>query len=366
MKKGTKKIVSLILSVATAFSLTACGGSSTPTPTTAAPAANSEKPESDTVSAGDTGKTEKAAVPDVTLIAAHVNNEESSYQYGLEQFRDKLEELSGGTMTVEIHPNGELGGDESELIEKVASNTVDVIIVSPGDLSNAVPQVDFLALPFLYTSIDHWKKCISDDKVGGYFANFVDEGGSFKMLTYYMCGIRSVFCTKPINSLADMEGKKIRVKSSENVVKIWSALGGQPTSLAYNEVYSGLQNNVIDAAENDIANIMSMNFYEPAPYVTLTQHDYATRFLVIGAGKYNTLTDEQKAWVDEASEYSSTLQWDYDESYADECRAQLEKDGVTFIDVDTTEWVSTVEPILKEIADKLGVSDGYQAILDMK
>lgn len=366
MKKGTKKIVSLILSVATAFSLTACGGGSAPAPTTAAPAAGSEKQESDAAQSGDTAKTEKAAVPDVTLIAAHVNNEESSYQYGLEQFRDKLEELSGGTMTVEIHPNGELGGDESELIEKVASNTVDVIIVSPGDLSNAVPQVDFLALPFLYTSIDHWKKCISDDKVGGYFANFVDEGGSFKMLTYYMCGIRSVFCTKPINGLSDMDGKKIRVKSSENVVKIWSALGGQPTSLAYNEVYSGLQNNVIDAAENDIANIMSMKFYEPAPYVTLTQHDYATRFLVIGAGKYNTLTDEQKAWVDEASEYSSTLQWDYDESYADECRAQLEKDGVTFIDVDTTEWVSTVEPILKEIADKLGVSDGYQAILDMK
>lgn len=366
MKKGTKKIVSLILSVATAFSLTACGGGSAPAPTTAAPAAGSEKQESDAAQSGYTAKTEKAAAPDVTLIAAHVNNEESSYQYGLEQFRDKLEELSGGTMTVEIHPNGELGGDESELIEKVASNTVDVIIVSPGDLSNAVPQVDFLALPFLYTSIDHWKKCISDDKVGGYFANFVDEGGSFKMLTYYMCGIRSVFCTKPINGLSDMDGKKIRVKSSENVVKIWSALGGQPTSLAYNEVYSGLQNNVIDAAENDIANIMSMKFYEPAPYVTLTQHDYATRFLVIGAGKYNTLTDEQKAWVDEASEYSSTLQWDYDESYADECRAQLEKDGVTFIDVDTTEWVSTVEPILKEIADKLGVSDGYQAILDMK
>lgn len=366
MKKGTKKIVSLILSVATAFSLTACGGGSAPAPTTAAPAAGSEKQESDAAQSGDTAKTEKAAAPDVTLIAAHVNNEESSYQYGLEQFRDKLEELSGGTMTVEIHPNGELGGDESELIEKVASNTVDVIIVSPGDLSNAVPQVDFLALPFLYTSIDHWKKCISDDKVGGYFANFVDEGGSFKMLTYYMCGIRSVFCTKPINGLSDMDGKKIRVKSSENVVKIWSALGGQPTSLAYNEVYSGLQNNVIDAAENDIANIMSMKFYEPAPYVTLTQHDYATRFLVIGAGKYNTLTDEQKVWVDEASEYSSTLQWDYDESYADECRAQLEKDGVTFIDVDTTEWVSTVEPILKEIADKLGVSDGYQAILDMK
>lgn len=361
MKKSTKRIVAMMLSVTTAFSLSACGGSKS------APAAATDNAKMEsTAPEAEPAKEDKAAAPEVTLIAAHVNNEESSYQYGLEQFRDKLEELSGGAMTVEIHPNGELGGDESELIEKVASNTVDVIIVSPGDLSNAVPQVDFLALPFLYTSIDHWKTCISDDKVGGYFADFVDKGGNFKMLTYYMCGIRSVFCTEPIESLADMNGKKIRVKSSENVVKIWSALGGQPTSLAYNEVYSGLQNNVIDAAENDIANIMSMKFYEPAPYVTLTQHDYATRFLVIGAGKYNALTDEQKAWVDEASEYSSALQWDYDESYADKCRAELEKDGVTFIDVDTAEWVSTVEPILKEIADKLGVSDGYQAILDMK
>lgn len=278
MKKSTKRMIALMLSAAIAFSLTACQGGSTTASTTAAAA---QKQEADAKPAAGETKAEKAAVPDVTLIAAHVNNEESSYQYGLEQFRDKLEELSGGTMTVEIHPNGELGGDESELIEKVASNTVDVIIVSPGDLSNAVPQVDFLALP-------------------------------------------------------------------------------------YNEVYSGLQNNVIDAAENDIANIMSMKFYEPAPYVTLTRHDYATRFLVIGAGKYNSLTDEQKAWVDEASEYSSTLQWKYDESYADDCRAELEKEGVAFIDVDTSEWVLTVEPILKEIADKLGVADGYQAILDMK
>lgn len=366
MKKGTKRMVALMLSVATAFSLTACGGNSSTTPASAASSAGASESEPVAAPINDESENEQKTVPDVTLIAAHVNNEESSYQYGFEQFRDKLEELSGGTMTVEIHPNGELGGDESELIEKVASNTVDTIIVSPGDLSNAVPQVDFLALPFLYTDIAHWKTCISDDKVGGYFADFVDNGGNFKMLTYYMCGIRSVFCTEPIESLADMDGKKIRVKSSENVVNIWSALGGQPTSLAYNEVYSGLQNNVINAAENDIANIMSMKFYEPAPNVTLTQHDYATRFLVIGAGKYNSLTDEQKAWVDEASEYSSTLQWEYDESYADDCRAKLEAEGVTFIDVDTSEWVAAVEPILKEIADKLGVSDGYQAILDLK
>ena len=80
-----------------------------------------------------------AVIPQVTLIAAHVNNEESSYHAGLVAFKEKLEELSDGTMTVEIHPNGELGGDETELMEKVASGTCDVIVVS---VKSAIPTSD--------------------------------------------------------------------------------------------------------------------------------------------------------------------------------------------------------------------------------
>ena len=181
-----------------------------------------------------------------------------------------------------------------------------------------------------------------------------------------MCGIRSVFCTTPIKSLADMAGKRIRVKSSENVVKIWSALGGAPTAMAYNEIYSGLQNNVIDAAENDIANILNMNFFEPAPYVSLTQHDYATRFIVVGSARYKALTPEQQAWLDEAGAYSTEKQWEYDMAYADTCRKTMEEKGTEFITVDTSEWVAVCEPILTEIASKLGVADAYQAIIDLK
>lgn len=350
-----KKLLAVLLAGVLTLSMVACGGSSAPA--AAAPAGD----------AGAAAPAENApAAPQITLIAAHVNNEESSYHYGLTVFKEKLEELSGGAMTLEIHANGELGGDETELIEKVATQTVDVIVVSPGDLSNAVPEVDFLALPFLYTSVDHWKAAITSDKVGGFFLDKIDEYGTFHPLGYYMCGIRSVFCTTPINSLADMAGKRIRVKSSENVVKIWSALGGAPTAMAYNEIYSGLQNNVIDAAENDIANILNMNFFEPAPYVSLTQHDYATRFIVIGSARYKALTPEQQAWVDEAGMYSTEKQWEYDMAYADTCRKTMEDQGTEFITVDTSEWVAVCEPILTEIANKLGVADAYQGIIDLK
>lgn len=359
-----KRLLAIALSSAMALSLMACGSSSSGSSSSGTSSAASTTAASEAAEAG----TEKASAdysdvtPDVTLIAAHVNNEDSSFHYGMTQFKNKLEELSKGKMTVEIHPNGELGGDESELIEKVASNTVDCIIVSPGDLSNAVPQVDFLALPFIYQNVDQWKQAQESDDIGGYFAKFVDDNGAFHMLAYYMCGIRSVFSTKPLESMDDFKGVKIRVKSSENVVKIWTALGFVPASLAYNEIYSGLQNNVINAAENDIANILNMKFYEPAPNVTLTEHDYATRFLIIGSSKYNSLTDEQKQWVDEAAAYSQSLEWDYDEQYAGECQKQLEDLGVNFIQIDTTPMIETVQPILSEIADNLGVTAGYDAI----
>lgn len=338
-----KKLLALALSLVLALSLAACGGST----------------DTSDETSGE-GTTDDGEV--VTLIAAHVNNEDSSYHYGLTKFKEKLEEVSGGKMTVEIHPNGELGGDETELIEKVASQTVDVIVVSPGDLSSAVPQVDFLALPFIYSSLDHWKACIQSDEVGGYFADLVNNNGAFHVLGYYMCGIRSIFCTHPVESLEDMNGLTIRVKESENVFKLWSAYGCKPTAVAYNEVYSALQNNVIDTAENDIANILSMRFYEPAPYITLTQHDYATRFLVLSSSKYNSLTDEQKAWVDEAGAYSESLQWEYDMEYADTCRAELEAEGAEFIEVDSAEFAAVAAPILDEIAAKLNVTEGYEAI----
>ena len=144
--------------------------------------------------------------------------------------------------------------------------------------------------------------------------------------------------------------------SSEEYEKLWNA------AVAYNEIYSAMQNNVIDAAENDIANILNMKFYEPAPYITLTEHDFATRFLVCSAMKYNSLTDEQKAWVDEASEYAAEIQWEYDYDYSETCRAQLEEQGAKFIEFDSSEMAEIATPILGEIAEKLGVTEGYDLI----
>lgn len=304
--------------------------------------------------------------PDVTLIGAHINSEESSFNVGMVAFADALKEVSGGKMVMEVHGNGELGGDETELVQKMATGTIDVVATSPSFLASVVPEMDLFSMPFLYQDIDHWK-AVTTGEVGKSMAQILEDKSDFKITSYWMCGIRSIFSTKEIHNLNDLKGVKIRVHSSENVQAIWKALGAQPTSLAYNELYSGLQNKVIDAAENDLGNILLQKFYEAGPYIALSQHDIATRMCVISKSKYNSLTDEQKAWIDEAAEISQEKQWDYDLSLTETAQKEIEAKGGTFIEVeDIDKWIETATPVIQSVAEKLGVSEQYQKLIYLK
>jgi len=300
--------------------------------------------------------------PDVTLIGAHVNSDDSSFNVGMVAFADKLKELSGGKMVMEVHGNGELGGDETELVQKMAMGSVDVIATSPSFLAAAVSEMDLFSMPFLYKNVDHWKAVVTGS-VGQDMAKILEDKSDFRILSYIMCGTRNIFSVKEIRTMADLKGVKIRVHSSENVQKIWAALGAQPTSLAYNELYSGLQNKVIDAAENDLGNILLQKFYEAGPNIALSEHDIATRMLVISKSKYNRLTDEQKAWVDQAAAESREAQWNYDMQLSETAMADIEAAGGKFVQIeDRDQWVETVAPIIETIAEDLGVAEQYQAL----
>ncbi len=351
-----KKAVSILMAAAMVVSLAGCTKISTPETTAAQSQAAAEtKAEAGT-------KAEAPAAAAVKLIGAHVNSLDSSYQAGFEAMKDKLEELSGGTMTVEIHPNGELGGNEAELVEKMATGTVDMIVTAPNFIaSTGVPEADLFSIPFLYSGMDHWTEVV-DGEVGKAIADKVDAAGTFHSLGYWSCGTREYFGVKPVNTVADLKGVKIRVQDSDTVRAVWSALGANPTVLAYNELYSGLQNNVIDAAENDLGNILLQKFYEAGPYVSLTDHDIATRQFLIGAQKYNSLTDEQKAWVDEAAVYACEEQRKFDKQLNDEALEQIKANGGIVNEVDKDSLIEACEQARAEAAEKIGVTDLYNKV----
>lgn len=299
------------------------------------------------------------------IIGAHVNTMDSSYQAGMEAFKEKLDELSDGNLKVEIHPNGELGGNEDELVQKMATGTVDLIVASPGFLSTVVPETDLLSIPYLFEGPEHWEDVLKSD-VGTSLAEKVEIGFDFKFLGYWKCGTRHYFGTKPVYNVSDLKGIKIRVHNSKTVQSVWSALGAQPTSLAYNELYSGLQNNVIDAAENDLGNILLQKFYEAGPYISLTTHDIATRFFLMGSTKYNLLNDQQKAWIEEASKYANTKQWKFDDELQETAKTKIKENGGKINEVNLTEFSEATYDVRLEAAKEINVEAEFQKIMDLK
>lgn len=301
----------------------------------------------------------------VKLIAAHINTEDSSFHVGMEAFKNKVEELSNGNIIVEVHGNGALGGNENELIEKMATGTVDMAVAAPNFLASIVPEADLFSIPYLYEDGEHWEKVVTGE-VGDSIANKILDRSDFKVMSYWQCGTREYFGTKPVTNMDDLKGVKIRVHNSETIQSVWSTLGAQPTTLAYNELYSGLQNNVIDAAENDLGNILLQKFYEAGKYISMTNHDIATRFFVISEVKYNSLTDEQKAWVDEAAAASQEEQWNFDRELQERAMEEIEANGGIFNEVDTEQFAEATYEVRLNAAKKLGVEEEFEAIRSLK
>ena len=353
-----RKMFYVMCAAGVAASLAGCTKMDTAA-TTAAPAAT-EAPAKEETKAEE--KTDTAAEPEVKLIGAHVNTVDSSYQAGFDAMKEKLEEVSGGKMTVEIHPNGELGGNEAELVEKMATGTVDMIVASPNFVATTgVKEADLFSIPFLYTGLDHWTAVV-DGEVGQTITDKINAGGVLHNLGYWSCGTREYFGVKPVNTVEDFKNVKIRVQDSDIVRSVWSALGANPTTLAYNELYSGLQNHVIDAAENDLGNILLQKFYEAGPYVSLTDHDIATRMFLIGANKYNSLTDEQKQWVDEAAEYACKEQRAFDKDLNDKALETIKENGGIVNEVDKESLIAACADARAAAAEKIGVTDLYNKV----
>ena len=354
-----RKMFYVMCAAGVAASLAGCSKMDT-TATTAAPAATEAAAKEEETKAEE--KTDTAAEPEVKLIGAHVNTVDSSYQAGFDAMKEKLEEVSGGKMTVEIHPNGELGGNEAELVEKMATGTVDMIVASPNFVATTgVAEADLFSIPFLYTGLDHWTAVV-DGEVGQTISDKINAGGVLHNLGYWSCGTREYFGVKPVNTVEDFKNVKIRVQDSDVVRSVWSALGANPTTLAYNELYSGLQNHVIDAAENDLGNILLQKFYEAGPYVSLTDHDIATRMFLIGANKYNSLTDEQKQWVDEAADYACKEQRAFDKELNDKALETIKENGGIVNEVDKDSLIAACADAKNAAAEKIGVTDLYNKV----
>lgn len=257
---------------------------------------------------------------------------------GSELFR-----LSDGKMEVKIYPNQQLGS-ERECLELLQIGSLDITKVSTGTLENFSPNMKVLGLPYLFRDRAH-SFAVLDGPIG---KKLLDETIDFRIkgLAYYDAGSRS-FYTKstPVYTPQDLDGLKIRVMESVTAMKMVESMGGSPTPISWGELYTSLQQEVVDGAENNPPSFYLSKQFEVCKYYTLDEHTTLPDVLVSGAYFWNSLTNQQQQWLEEAVKISVEYQrklWAESEAHSFN---ELQKAGVEIIYPDKTKFEAMVQPV---------------------
>ncbi|MEC2159594.1 TRAP transporter substrate-binding protein [Virgibacillus halodenitrificans] len=306
----------------------------------------------------------------IKLIAAHnQTSPENPYQDGLVKFKEVAEEESDGKIEVEVHA-GTIGTEESELVEKLQTGAADVVLVSPGFMTQTgVKEVDLFALPYLFNSYDHWEKVV-DGKVGEEVADRISEksNNDFKVVGYWTAGVRHYYGKKPLQSIDDLKGMTIRTQTSGVVADYWKKTGAVPTSIAWGELYQALQQDVVDSAENAYPYFVQQNHHttKNGKYITETAHDYTTRLLLVNGNKFDKYTDEQKEIILKAAEAS--VQAERESLYAqeDEYKQKAMDEGAEVNEIDRERFIELAKPLQEKAAKDMNVEDLLQKIREME
>ncbi|MGF3054943.1 TRAP transporter substrate-binding protein [Microbacterium sp. YY-01] len=301
----------------------------------------------------------------IVLTAGHQLAAGTPFDEGMNHFAELVAEKTDGRVEVRVHPNAQLG-NETEMFQALQSGTVDVGIFAPGSIAEYFPGITLVSMPFLVEDRDHRDRILDSGVLAPIEESIVDTTGT-EVLTYFGGSQRQMFFTKPATSFDDVQGRLFRVQPSEMLTESYSAMGLEPTVVAYTELYNALQQDVVNGAENEAVFIESQRFYEPAPHLLMTNHEVTFRPLMISSRTWDKLDDELADLVREAADEAGIFQRDV-EGKADEdtLKRLSELDGVTVSTVDTKSWAGEMESIWAKYAAQWGVDDVLQGIKEAR
>jgi tripartite ATP-independent transporter DctP family solute receptor len=301
------------------------------------------------------------SAPAAELTMGNVNPAKHGTTLAAQQFADKLAELTGGKTKVTHHHSGALGG-EREVAQQVQLGTVDLTPVTAAPLSTLVPEMSAFQLPYIFRDYQHVYAVLDgDDTVRRYYEPVMDKKG-FKLVAFFAAGYRGIYGHAPINSLADVKGKKVRVQEDKILVATFKALGMISTPIAFPEVATALQTKVIDFAEGGVNTFYHNKFYDIVKYVADVRHTH--QVIVLAMSKASWAKQDpatQKALV-EAAKFAE--QWnrkfilDEDKDIQEQVRAK----GVTITKPDPGPFRAATKNVYDEFFATPAGKDAQQVV----
>lgn len=348
-----KRILALALTFALALPLAACGGGSSSTP---APAET-----------GSGSTEEKTVTLRMASVVANSELEErkTGMAAGLMTWIDTVEAESGGTIQIDLYPDSQLASGTDAIVNGIQTGAFEVAHFTTGNWASYSNAFAELNVPYLYTNYDEVHSILDGD-IGQAMKDQLEQDVSgIKPLAYISIGFRNVTASKPIQTVADMQGLKIRTMDDALQIAAMEAMGCTVTSVNISELYSALQTKMIDAQENPLSTIYSNKFYEVNPYCCLTRHSYTSTFVFMNADVYNSLSDNQKAAIDKANEAATAASKTAAETAEAEYEELLEAEGMTIYEPTAEELAGFQEAASScwSQAEELMGSERYDALM---
>jgi tripartite ATP-independent transporter DctP family solute receptor len=289
--------------------------------------------------------------------AAHYFKEDHPWNKGLVFLAKRVSDDSNGRLKVDIF-NGGMLGSEAQTLQFVKDGSLDLVVADPSAGSPFAKELDFFALPFLFRDYAHWRAAL-DGAPGQSYAQLVESKTGLKILGYWGGSSRNVLSTKrPVNSIDDMKGFRLRLVSSPLKVNVWKAVGAAPTPIAFMETYLAMKSGVVDGMENESASVRDMKFYEPAPYIARTEHEFTVRPLFMSKKSFDKLPADLQQILVKASKDATAYERKVEEEANKGADAEMaEKLNVKFNAIDKEPFKKATRPVIAEFAASMGLSD---------
>src|SRR5215469_2621390 len=292
----------------------------------------------------------------VVLKASDVHPAGYPTVVAVENMGKKLEAATNGRISVQMFPSMQLGG-EKEAIEQAQIGAIGLARVSVGALGPVIDDLNVLNLPFLFRNTAHMQKVI-DGPIGQELLDKVTNNprAGLVAICWMDAGARSVYDTKrPIKSIADLKGLKVRVMGNPMFVDMMNALGGNSVAMGYDQVFSALQTGVVDGAENNPPSFVFDNHYQVAKYYTLTEHLIVPEILVFSRTTWDGLSKDDQALIKKLAREAQMDERQLWRKVEDEAMAKMKSAGIEIDTVpDKTPFQDAVKPVWNKYGAKYG------------
>ena len=284
------------------------------------------------------------------LTIGSQDNPDSISGQGIIAAREELERLSGGSMTLDAFFSSQLG-DYKAMAGQVSSGELDMLTSGYPDMSFLVPAFEVIGEPYVVSSYDQLLKVVKGEFADRLHAELLEQN-QIRFLDVWYTGARQVTSNKPLESIADFRGLKLRTPNTPFLIHFAEAAGAIPSPIAFQEVYLALQTNQVEAQENPLTTINTMKFYEVQEYIAITNHFIASVGVWINRDTWESLSAEQQKWLQQAIAVGRAVNNKL--AFADEeaLIARFQERGLTITRPDIGPFRESMRPFYRELNEK--------------